>query len=98
LFIVNHENRFLLRFGQEVSFLNKVKLRYSLEEIPVNSTLVIDATKARFIDKDIVEVVEEYSHHAELKNVTLVVKDDGREEHKEFDFIKDHQSKEELNG
>jgi hypothetical protein len=45
-----------------------------------------------------VEVVEEYSHHAELKNVTLVVKDDGREEHKEFDFIKDHQSKEELNG
>ena len=98
LFIVNHENRFLLRFGQEVSFLNKAKLRYSLEEIPDNSTLVIDATKARFIDKDIVEVVEEYSHHAELKNVTLVVKNDGREEHKEFDFIKDHQSKEELNG
>jgi MFS superfamily sulfate permease-like transporter len=98
LFIVNHEDRYLLRFGQEVSFLNKAKLRHSLEEIPHNSTLVIDATKSRFIDNDIVEVVEEYSHHAELKNVTLVVKDDDRESHREFGFISNQQNQGENHG
>ncbi|MFM8438499.1 MAG: SulP family inorganic anion transporter [Candidatus Kapaibacterium sp.] len=87
LFIVNHEGRYLLRFGQEVSFLNKANLRHSLEEIPADSTLVIDATRSRFIDKDIIEVVEEYSRHAALKNISLIVKDDGRTERDAFGFI-----------
>ncbi|MFM8569295.1 MAG: hypothetical protein ACKOB6_06800, partial [Candidatus Kapaibacterium sp.] len=87
LFIVNHEGRYLLRFGQEVSFLNKANLRHSLEEIPADSTLVIDATRSRFIDKDIIEVMEEYSRHAALKNISLIVKDDGRTERDAFGFI-----------
>lgn len=83
--IVNDENRYLVKFGQEVSFINKSYLRHSLEDIPDNSSLLIDSTKSRFIDKDIVEVVIEFARHASLKNIKIEIKEDNRSER---DFFK----------
>ena len=80
VFVVNDDNRFLFRLRKDVSFLNKPIIKRKLEEVPENSFVLIDATRADFIDKDIVEVIEDFLKHAPLKNITVDLKKSGFKE------------------
>ena len=53
--------------------LNKPIVKSKLESIPENSFVIIDATRADFIDKDVIEVINEYSAHAPLKNIKVEI-------------------------
>ena len=72
--IVHDENKYLMRFRKDVSFLNKPIVKEKLEAVPANSWVLIDMTRADFIDKDIIDVVNEFLHHAHLKNIQVEVK------------------------
>lgn len=72
--VVNDENRYLVRLRKDVSFLNKPIIKQKLEEVPANSFIVIDATRADFIDKDIIEEVNNFLKHAHLKNIKVEIK------------------------
>ena len=72
--VVNDNNRYLIRLRKDVSFLNKPIIKKRLEEIPENSHVLIDAGRADFIDKDIIEVIEDFIIHAPLSNITVEVK------------------------
>ncbi|MBS1667170.1 MAG: SulP family inorganic anion transporter [Bacteroidetes bacterium] len=72
--IVNDNNKFLLRLRKDVSFLNKPIVRAKLESVPTGSYVLIDLTRADFIDKDIIDVINEFLHHAHLKNITVDIK------------------------
>lgn len=74
VFVVNDELRYLIRLRKDVSFLNKPIIKKKLEEVPENSFVLIDAGRADFIDKDIVEVIEDFIIHAHLKNITVELK------------------------
>jgi MFS superfamily sulfate permease-like transporter len=74
VFIVHDHNKYLIRLRKDVSFLNKPIIKNKLEEIPENSSVLIDASRADFIDKDIIEVIEDFSIHAPLKNIKVEVK------------------------
>lgn len=74
VFVVNDNNRFLFRLRKDVSFLNKPILKRKLEEVPENSSVIIDATRADFIDKDIIEVINDFIQHAHLKNIKVELK------------------------
>lgn len=74
VFIVHDHNRYLIRLRKDVSFLNKPIIKNKLEEIPENASVLIDASRADFIDKDIVEVIEDFSIHAPLKNIRVEIK------------------------
>ena len=39
-----------------------------------NCKILIDLTRADFIDKDIIDVINEFLHHAHLKKITVEVK------------------------
>ncbi len=56
------EGRNLIRIelSQEVSFLNKAALTMTLDRIPPDSTVIIDATKTFYIDYDVLEMIREY--------------------------------------
>lgn len=71
VFIVNDDNNYLVRLRKDVSFLNKPIVRRKLETVPENCNVVIDATRADFIDLDVVEVIEDFMAHAPLKNITV---------------------------
>jgi len=62
---------FLIRLNSNVTFLNKVKLRDALEDIPDNSYLTIDGSHCNFIDYDILEIISEYDHKAKDRNITV---------------------------
>src|SRR6185295_11583278 len=74
VFIVHDHNKYLFRLRKDVSFLNKPALKNKLEEIPGESSVLIDATRADFIDKDIIEVIEDFMMHAPLKNIRVELK------------------------
>lgn len=74
VFIVHDDNKYLIRLRKDVSFLNKPIIKNKLEEIPENASVLIDASRADFIDKDIIEVIEDFSIHAPLKNIRVEVK------------------------
>lgn len=64
-----------LVFHKDVSFLNKALLRKFILHIKENSTVVIDASKAKFIDHDILETLEDFMSTAPDDNITVEVID-----------------------
>jgi MFS superfamily sulfate permease-like transporter len=53
-------SHYLLSLNKDVSFLNKAILRKFILSIPERSTVTIDASKAQFIDHDILETIEDF--------------------------------------
>jgi SulP family sulfate permease len=64
-----------------VSFLNKGKLKESLEKLPRGCSLLVDISQADFIDPDIVEVIHDYATHAGLKEVTITLRRAANQSH-----------------
>ena len=64
-----------IRLSEEVSFLNKAAIRQTLDHFPENAAVVIDASKSRYIDFDILELIKEFRDiKAPLKNIQLELK------------------------
>lgn len=74
VFVVNDDNRYLFRLRKDVSFLNKPIIKNKLEQVPENSTVLIDTSRADFIDRDIVETIEDFMIHAPLKNIDVDIR------------------------
>jgi len=83
IFVMKDEHRYLLRFRKEVSFLNKGHIKSILENIPNDTALLIDATKSEFIDKDIIDMINDFIVNAETRGIRVYIKRDGKEK-KEF--------------
>jgi MFS superfamily sulfate permease-like transporter len=82
---VNTDNHYLIRLRKDVNFLNKPIIKSNLEEIPENSYLIFDASRADFIDQDIIDTVNEYLRHAHLKNIRVeIIKSPGKEKQNLF--------------
>lgn len=75
--VVNDKNHYLIRFRKDVSFLNKPIVKRKLEAVPANAYVIIDATRADFIDKDVIEEVNNFLCHAHLKKIKVEVKTSG---------------------
>ncbi len=73
VFVVKDESKYLFRLRKDVSFLNKPIIKNSLEEVPENATAIIDVSRADFLDKDVIEVIEDFKKHAHLKNIKVLV-------------------------
>ncbi len=65
---------YLLRLQKDVSFLNKVLLRSYLNKVDGNSYLIIDGSKAQFIDQDILETIQDFVNAAKDDNITVELK------------------------
>ncbi len=74
IFVVNDKNNYLIRLRKDVSFLNKPIIKRKLDQIPNGAYLIIDATRADFIDKDIIEEVNNFLVNAPTKRIKVEVK------------------------
>jgi MFS superfamily sulfate permease-like transporter len=68
-------SHYLLALNKDVSFLNKALLRKFILSIPGESKVTIDASKAKFIDHDIMETIEDFLATAPDDNITVEVID-----------------------
>ncbi len=59
-----------IQLSEEVSFLNKASIRETLDHMPANSVVVIDASNTEYIDFDVLELIKEFRDiKAPLKNI-----------------------------
>ena len=63
-----------IKLNSNVTFLNKVKLRKALDEVPEYSVLTIDGSECNFIDYDILEIISEYHNKAHDRHIELHLK------------------------
>jgi MFS superfamily sulfate permease-like transporter len=61
-----------LNLAQEVSFLNKASIKQTLENLPKDSSVIIDATNAEYIDFDVLDLIRDfYENQAPTKNIKM---------------------------
>lgn len=64
-----------IRLSEEVSFLNKASIKQTLEHLPDNSTVLIDASASTYIDYDVLEIIREFKTiKAAQKGITFHTK------------------------
>lgn len=60
-----------ITLSEEVSFLNKGALIKALNEIPADRKVIIDGSKSKVIDYDVLEVIENFKVSAQSKNIVV---------------------------
>ena len=76
-----------LELAPQVSFFNKPSIQNTLDQIPRDSEMVIDASQSDFIDYDVLEAIEEFRTVAPERNINLSLVG-FKDEYKMADHIK----------
>jgi carbonic anhydrase len=66
-------NKTILKLSEHISFLNKANIQQTLERLPDHSEVVIDATRSKYIDYDVFEIIENFKIEAERKHIKLTI-------------------------
>lgn len=64
-------DHYTIQLHSNVTFLNKVNLKKTLDKIPNYSKLVIDGSNSTFIDHDILEIISEFHNKAHDRHIEL---------------------------
>lgn len=61
-----------LNLAQEVSFLNKASIKQTLENLPNNTNVIIDASSTEYIDFDVLDLINDFHNtRAKDKNIKM---------------------------
>lgn len=71
ILVTTDKKNVIIHFNRDVSFLNKAILTKTLEKIPPESYVIIEGKKAKFIDHDVLETINEFLKEAEYKGITV---------------------------
>jgi MFS superfamily sulfate permease-like transporter len=72
--LAQHGDHYLLSFRKDVSFLGKVPLKHYLRQIPDGATVIVDATRADFVDHDVRELLDAFVADAPLRAIAVEVR------------------------
>ncbi len=70
--LTRYQDNYLVRLHKDISFLNRARLVEILESIPHGSKVLIDGTRARFIDHDIQETISDFIEYSSLKKIKVL--------------------------
>lgn len=71
---VSDKNEVTISLADNVTFLNKASIIQALNAIPEGCKVIIDATKSVYIHPDVVEIIEDYTVHAQSVSITVEIK------------------------
>ena len=66
-----NDGRIKMTLAEEVTFFNKGAILKELDNIPENSYLEFDVRKTRYLDNDIVEILDDFAFKAANRNITI---------------------------
>lgn len=61
----------IIRFSEQVTFLNKASILKSLNQLPSDIHVVLDATTAITIHPDVIEIICDFKENAKTRNITI---------------------------
>ncbi|MCL4107362.1 UNVERIFIED_CONTAM: hypothetical protein GTU68_067273 [Idotea baltica] len=67
----NGKHRINMTLAEEVTFINKGAILKELESLPRDTFLEIDLIKTRYLDYDIIEILEDFLYKAEERNIDI---------------------------
>ncbi|MEM9835587.1 MAG: SulP family inorganic anion transporter [Bacteroidota bacterium] len=67
----NGVHRIKMTLAEEVTFFNKGAILKELDSLPENTFLELDVTKTRFLDHDIIEILDDFVTKAKSKNINI---------------------------
>ena len=65
------DNKIKMTLAEQVTFFHKGAILNELDSLPENSYLELDVRKTRYLDNDIIEILDDFSHKAQLRNITI---------------------------
>jgi len=68
---VQDGNDYLLRFNKDISFINKMELKDALKLVPDGVNLIIDGTRAMYIDRDIYDVLSDFEKNCAHRGISI---------------------------
>jgi carbonic anhydrase len=66
-------NKTILRLAEHVSFLNKANIQQTLKKLPMFSEVVIDASRCKYMDYDVYEIIRDFQRDAEVRRIKLTL-------------------------
>lgn len=80
-----------IRLAEDVSFLNKASILHTLNGLPANIALTIDASDTQSIHPDVLEIIEDFCENAKTRNIQVKLvdleADDSPESERHFGHI-----------
>jgi MFS superfamily sulfate permease-like transporter len=65
------DGKIKMTLAEEVTFFNKAAILKELDQLPENSTLELDVTKTRFLDNDIIEILDDFAFKAKERKIDI---------------------------
>ncbi len=69
--LTRHDDHYVLRFRQNLTFLHNPTLQGLLAEIPENSTVIVDHGNANYMDPDVKAVLQDFGENARERGIRL---------------------------
>jgi len=60
-----------MTLAEEVTFLNKGAILKELDSLPHDTYLELDVRKTRYLDSDIIEILEDFAFKANERNIDI---------------------------
>ena len=67
----NGKHRIKMTLAEEVTFINKGAILKELDSLPRDTYLELDVRKTRYLDNDIIEILEDFSEKARNRNIDI---------------------------
>lgn len=64
-------NQYRITLAEEVTFFNKAAILKELDNIPKNTCLELDVRNTRFLDNDIIEILDHFAFKAKERNIDI---------------------------
>lgn len=71
--LTQHDDSYMIRFKKDLFFMSIKDVKDVLGKIPDGSTVLIDTTGAKFIDPDIIEVVQDFTDSAGKRGINIEI-------------------------
>jgi MFS superfamily sulfate permease-like transporter len=69
--VSNGKPKIKMTLAEEVTFFNKGAILKELDSLEENTNLELDVTKTRFLDNDIIEIMEDFQWKAKERNINI---------------------------
>jgi MFS superfamily sulfate permease-like transporter len=67
----NGVQKMKMTLAEEVTFFNKGAILKELDALPIDSYLELDVRKTRYLDNDIIEILEDFAFKAKERNIDI---------------------------
>ena len=64
-------NRVKMTLAEEVTFFNKGAILKELDELPANSKLILDISQTKYLDHDIIEILDDFVEKSKERNIFI---------------------------